>query len=290
MGYDEIIKQAGCLHTDSGAAMIEINSAERLPLLMFQDVHIKVFIMRGKLDVELNGTRYLMDAFSFADIVSEGSMRIISASDDIIAYLIICTNAFMHSMLRNDVPFPMQYIMNVKKNPITSVPADRCEMLQSTLMLTVKTFQDSENNFYEQMVRSCVDMLIMGMADAFIHNMRTEISDDLSARQKELFHKFFELLRQNISHEHGVAYYADRLCVTPQYLTRVVKAMTGHSAQHGMSQILLGEIINALRNTDKSLQQIAHDCGFTDQPTFIKFFKRYMGVTPKEYRGNSRQN
>jgi AraC-like DNA-binding protein len=96
--------------------------------------------------------------------------------------------------------------------------------------------------------------------------------------------QFMALLSQHAKDEHSVGFYASALCVTPQYLARIVKQLSGHTVLQWIQKTLLGEVNKLLQNTKLSIQQISDDFGFPDQATFSKFYKRGMGMPPTEYR------
>ncbi|MGN0230219.1 MAG: helix-turn-helix domain-containing protein [Muribaculaceae bacterium] len=93
-----------------------------------------------------------------------------------------------------------------------------------------------------------------------------------------------KLLMSHIQEQHNVGWYASELCVTPQYLNRVVKSTSQKTAYEHICTMLIGAIREQLENTDDSVSKIADDFHFVDLSTMTKFFKRKMGKTPTEYR------
>ena len=105
-----------------------------------------------------------------------------------------------------------------------------------------------------------------------------------NGKHPQIFIKFLQLLQAYICNEHTAGFYADQLHITPQYLRRIVKAITGHSVYQVISDHLCREICKLLLETDLSLQEIADRLHFSDQAVLSKFFKRINGVSPLKFR------
>ena len=96
-------------------------------------------------------------------------------------------------------------------------------------------------------------------------------------RMEEIFIGFIRLLPHH-------AFYASRLNISPVYLSRVVRRVTGRTVVDYINQMLLMEASFLLRTSPMSITQIADRLCFADVPSFSKFFSRLRGVSPKQYR------
>ena len=96
--------------------------------------------------------------------------------------------------------------------------------------------------------------------------------------------KFLELVNLNFRKERQLQFYADALCITPRYLSRVVKECTGSSAAEWIERCVVLEARALLKSTNMTIQQISDELNFPSQTFFGKYFKRRVGMSPKEYR------
>lgn len=96
--------------------------------------------------------------------------------------------------------------------------------------------------------------------------------------------KFLELVKLNFRKERQLQFYADALCITPRYLSRVVKECTGSSAAEWIERCVVLEARALLKSTNMTIQQISDELNFPSQTFFGKYFKRRVGMSPKEYR------
>lgn len=103
--------------------------------------------------------------------------------------------------------------------------------------------------------------------------------------EKEYFSAgFIKLLREHIYEKRSVGFYASELCVSPQYLNRIIKNMSGKTVYAWIAHMLTAELYRLLADTDISIQSLADHFNFPDQATFTKFFKRQSGISPTAYR------
>jgi len=104
-------------------------------------------------------------------------------------------------------------------------------------------------------------------------------------RRKELYTNFLELLRTNYKQHRDLTFYASALCITPKYLSQVVREVSGRSAMLCIEEYVITECKALLSSTTMTIQQIADAMNFPSQSVFGKYFKRVVGVSPKGYRG-----
>ncbi len=104
------------------------------------------------------------------------------------------------------------------------------------------------------------------------------------SRQEQLSKDFFVLLLRHHKQQHEVSYYATQLFVTPKYLSSVVRKTTGWRIQDCLSRLLLFSAKHLLRNSRLSIQQISNELHFSSPSSFVRFFHRLTGSTPRQYR------
>jgi AraC-like DNA-binding protein len=86
------------------------------------------------------------------------------------------------------------------------------------------------------------------------------------------------------SKERAVKFYADKLFISPKYLSLLVKEATGRSAANFIDEFVVLEAKNMLRFSGKNIQQIAYALNFSNQSSFGKYFKHLTGMSPTEYQ------
>ena len=103
-------------------------------------------------------------------------------------------------------------------------------------------------------------------------------------RKEEVINQFIKLILDNCKEQHEVSFYAQKLCMTPGSLSRIMTNASGKPPTKWISEALVGEAKILLRNLDMNIQQISDELCFGDQSSFGKFFKKHTGMTPIAYR------
>ena len=103
-------------------------------------------------------------------------------------------------------------------------------------------------------------------------------------REQRLFSDFIQLVSEFAPEHHTIEFYASRLCITPRYLSTVIKQASGKSAKQWIDEALVTRIKIDLRHTSKPITTISDEMKFPNQSFFTKFFKRMTGMTPKQFR------
>lgn len=105
-----------------------------------------------------------------------------------------------------------------------------------------------------------------------------------ASRTFQLCERFFELLSQHIEQEHNVEFYAEKLCISPHYLSRITHEYVNLPASRVIAGELTTRIYALLRDPDYTLLQISERLHFFDQSSLGKFFRKHTGKTPSAYR------
>ena len=96
--------------------------------------------------------------------------------------------------------------------------------------------------------------------------------------------KFIDLLDKYHQQERSVEFYAEKLFITPKYLSTVIKRTSGYNATNWINRYVILEAQSLLKYSDKSIQEIADCLNFSNASFFGKYFKRHTGMTPGEYK------
>ncbi|MCI7783378.1 MAG: helix-turn-helix domain-containing protein [Parabacteroides sp.] len=106
----------------------------------------------------------------------------------------------------------------------------------------------------------------------------------LSNVQGNLFNRFIDLVRQYSTQNREVAFYANKLCVNPKYLSRVSRESSGYPASHWINGYATQEIVALLKNPDLTIAEISDRMNFYTSSHFSRYVKNMLGVSPTEYR------
>jgi hypothetical protein len=104
------------------------------------------------------------------------------------------------------------------------------------------------------------------------------------SRKEELFELFIESIYEHYKKERTVSFYAGKLCVTPKYLSSLVKTVSGKTAGEWIAEVVILESKVLLKSSPKSTQEISVELNFANQSFFGKYFKQHTGMSPYAYK------
>lgn len=134
------------------------------------------------------------------------------------------------------------------------------------------------------MVQSTLKALLEGIN--YLYENYHKQPKTIHTRRENICQDFMQLVIDNYTKERQAQFYADKLGITLQYLSAIVKQVTGKNALDIIAQVILTDVKAKLKSTDMTVQQIAYSLNFPNASFFCKYFKRYMGITPIEYRAS----
>lgn len=103
-------------------------------------------------------------------------------------------------------------------------------------------------------------------------------------RKEEIFHDFLTLLETYYTQERSISFYADRMCLTPKYLSTIIKEVSGKHGMQWIDEYVSLEAKALLRNSTLSVKQVSDQLNFPSQSMFGRFFKKMTGYSPKQYK------
>lgn len=150
-----------------------------------------------------------------------------------------------------------------------------CEMIK-------KKINDTSNVFRREVVSHLISAMVCELNNAIRRIQADDI--DRQPHAEEIFAEFIHLVEQNYMRERRVSWYGRQMCITPKYLSETVKAVSNRTPKEWIDNYVIMELRSMLKNTTKSIKEIAADMNFPNQSFLGKFFKEHVGMSPVSYR------
>ena len=116
---------------------------------------------------------------------------------------------------------------------------------------------------------------------------KTKTSEKTNISKGEQLSKTFaQLVIQYYKENRNVSWYAEKMGITQAYLCTTVKQVTGRTCIDIISAMVIMDAKSQLKLTKQSIQNISDSLNFANMSFFGKYFKRYVGISPLEYRNN----
>ena len=141
-------------------------------------------------------------------------------------------------------------------------------------------------DFSSEIIGGLIAATIYKVGDILTHYLteHPEVDSPIHNRAEEYFRQFTELLGEHYKHERSVGFYARQLCITPKYLTTIIRKTSGRTAVQWIDDYVVLEAKNLLKYSTMSIQEISYYLNFPNQSFFGKYFKNHTGMTPTAYR------
>jgi len=133
------------------------------------------------------------------------------------------------------------------------------------------------------------EKMLEGMLGSFLYFCkavydRHKSTENHLNRAQLIVNRFEELVDKMYLDSKNVGDYANKLNITPNYLTTTIKKLTGKSAKDIIQQRPLMESRNPLKYSGLDIAEIAHRLNFQEPTHFSRFFKKWSGLSPNEFR------
>ncbi len=142
-------------------------------------------------------------------------------------------------------------------------------------------YQQSGNAYKVKLLRMLFGVFMVELQSVLELNVTHH---HVSPRVEEIFIGFSRLLPKHFIEHRDIGFYADRLSITADYLSRIVKRVSGRTVGDFINQMLTMEACYLLRTSSLSIAQISQRLHFSEPAAFTRFFIRMKGTTPKEFR------
>lgn len=120
-----------------------------------------------------------------------------------------------------------------------------------------------------------------------IFNRKVVQGGEASGHKIDIFVRLITLISDHYPKERSVSFYADRLCLSPKYLSSMVKGICGYTVQDLVFKAIIRRAIFLMTSTSKTIQEISDELNFPNASAFGTFFKKHTGLSPKNYRISS---
>lgn len=151
-------------------------------------------------------------------------------------------------------------------------------------------FQGGDLKLGNEITMSFLRTLLLIVCEQLLRQESTSKAIDTSTdRDKELFNQFLILLGHEQHKRRQVSYYAERLYITPKYLSTVCTRVSGKSPMRWITDSVMEQCYTLLKTTNMSIKEISNQMGFPNPSFFGQYFRDEAGMTPLEYRTGRRK-
>ena len=243
-----------------------------------------VFCEEGEANIHINGNSFLLQK-GYCAILPPGTIiQSYTLETNLTSKIVSISQNFLTETLslKKETWNIMNYLYHHPIFPINRNTSYKIYLYKELLWTLIQ----EKPHAYSQRTRSfhfagmICEMFAM-LNEQIPHEERKNIQQN---RATFITQDFIELVNADNGTHRSVAYYADKLCYSPKYLSSVIKDTTGKTPMQFIQENTIKHIKYKLRHSNMSIKEIADSLNFPNASFFGKFVKLHTGMTPIEYR------
>lgn len=242
---------------------------------------IFLLCVRGSCKISIHLTQYEMDAGSLAIIFPGVYFQILGQTPECrFMYIGIAQRTVESSYMFSQT---IEYTPHILDRPVMKLSPEISKIFMDGFMAVIRTTRLKQDLLNDMQIGMLYTQLLMTAYNASPLNAPGRNNNPYS-RNREIVKELVRYIIQYYKKERNVAFYAEKMHLSPQHLSTTVKKVTDKTLTDLISSFIIRDAQAKLRSTEMTIQEIAYSLNFSDISFFGKYFKRYTGMSPKKYR------
>lgn len=184
----------------------------------------------------------------------------------------------------SDVILGIEFGHNLKNEPILHPNKKFFDEYINIYQELKRKLTDEQYAFKEETARCYLRILQCNFFQQFVEQTQMQQESKPTSRKEELFARFMGTVKEYYTEHRNISFYANKLFVSPKYLSSIVHEVSGTHATDWINQHVILEAKAMLRTDRVNVKDVSNKLHFANQSFFAKFFKKHTGYTPKEYK------
>lgn len=236
--------------------------------------------LKGEIDCSINLKRFKITENQLL-VNFSGDIIQVHRSENVAGYVIIISEDYLQQ-LQIDFTLRAQSYIGLRGNGPISVPYDELTYLRPYYDLFRKNMADNNPEVIKGLAQA-LTYTILAMVKRY-QSVLQQSDGRSDTRCQQIFDEFMTLLHVHHDRERSIKFYADRMCLTPKYISSAIKTYSGKCAHDWINDYVMLEAKMMLRYTTMTVQEISNSLNFPTQSAFGKYFRQQVGIGPKQYR------
>lgn len=246
------------------------------------DVVTGIICTKGTMKGAVNLKKYTTKAPCLYIVLPDQILEYEEFSEDFEGLFVVMSKKFTDNLIELNMQDKMPLFRSVLDNPWTPLNEQGLEAMVHFYKMLQMTIRIKDNPHRMEILKLLTQAFFLGLSHQF-HKMP---ENNKKSKQEILVESFINHVYKNYKQYRGAEFYADKLSLTPKYLSKVIKENTGLSATEWIDNYVVLEAKALLKSTNMTVQQISDELNFPTQSFFGKYFKRHVGVSPKDYKNS----
>lgn len=251
--------------------------------------YMAFFCIKGEFEVEINLKKFTIRKDSMFIYTPGNIVRVTNIDPqekESVHFVVVAISEDLMSSTRFDFSKLYNESLRLLESPCIVINENERELCRKYFDLIQEVSKMRMPNMRESVAAliSSIFYLMGAMWTDRLTAAKKNGGEEVSTRSKIVLEDFLLLVRDYHTKERSLSFYADKLYLTPKYLSKLIKSVSGKSAHEWIDSFVILEAKNLLKYSDMSIKSIVYELNFPNQTTFYRFFKTKTGMTPSEYR------
>lgn len=283
----ELLAKSGNGIPASQEFVIAHKGASQLDAFLFP-CRIDAFIIgigtRGETTVSINLNEYTLRENTLFMIAPQNIIQA-HANGTLEGHMVVVSSRFLQRM-NIDTKRMMPLMLRLGAHPCIDISTGDTQELSRFIALMEHEIKAPSSAFTDQIVSELFVATLYKIGTTVEHYLEAhpEAENRRPDRAEGYFRRFLQELSEHYKTERSVGFYAQRLCITPKYLTTLVKQVSRKSVSEWIEIYVILEAKTLLKYSNLSIQEIAYTLNFPNQSFFGSYFKRNTGLSPSQYK------
>lgn len=268
------------MDTTIGCALFNTKRDKVLPADFTHESHVHIVVRGGKMSFFDGKNRHTAQTDDLVIWQMSNSISEVTYSDDFDADLFIASPQFLQDF-NPEMIWASKGFIFIKINPVFHLDGESLQLIRSDFELLERRLRDNNNLFKREVAGRAFQIFLFDLWTVYQHKMSQMETTDNASR---IFLRFLDLVQRDCRRQRDVAFYADRLCITPKYLSQVSNSVSGLPASEWITFYTTFELVSLLNDQSKTLTEVADMMNFETMPHFSRYVKKLLGKSPTAYR------
>ncbi|MDN4029341.1 helix-turn-helix domain-containing protein [Chryseobacterium gambrini] len=248
--------------------------------LNFQKYFVHILCLKGKATIKINGNPFKLDKNSLAILLPDVEFEIVQCDEKFEA---TCLSVSFEIMSKNnpDISWGIKGYLFSKETPVVKLSKSDADVCSANFKMLMTKYQDLYHRFRMEIVGHQLQILVMDMWNIFSSEIQKR---NVSAQKGNLFERYLQLVQQHCMENRTVEFYAEKLFITPKYLTEISKKASGKTPSEWIENYTTRHLIILLQNTQLNFSEIANTLHFSSLSFFSRYVRKVLGCSPSQYR------
>ena len=260
--------------------ILNTNRDGRMPLEFTSDYHVHILVREGEMRFSDGKTGFLSQKDDLVIWQMSNAIQGVTYSDDFEADFLIASGDFL-ARFNPEMVWASKGFIFIRINPSFHLHEESLRLMNDDFSLFRQRLDMPESPFKEEVVGRVMQIFLYDLWTVYSSEMSQMETNDNAAR---IFLRFLGLAQQDCRQQRDVAYYADKLCITPKYLSQVSRSVSGLPASEWITYYATFELVSLLNDQSKTLTEVADLMRFESASHFSRYVKKLLGKSPSEYR------